>query len=128
MPTEIKEIPKDDAVNSPRHYLCPFPISVLYKDSDGNYYLDALAVIKAWGWQSSFYIGNVLKYILRSGKKVGESIKKDLKKSAFYLNEEIAEMEDKELNIPNDLIKGDFKHPDLAQEAAKNLGGMMQRK
>lgn len=103
MPTEIKELPKDDAINSPKHYLCPFPISKLYKDDAGNYYLDALAVIKAWGYQANAYIFNVLKYILRSGKKPGESNRKDFQKSAFYLKEAIDETDD--LSIPPGLKK-----------------------
>lgn len=105
MPTEIKELPKDDAVNSPKHYLCPIPLSKVYKDANGDMYIDALAVIKAWGYHTSFHIGNVLKYILRSGKKPGEAIKKDLKKSVFYLNEEIAILGDDELDIPGHLRK-----------------------
>lgn len=104
MSTEVKELPKDDVINSPKHYLCPFPIKSLYKDADGNYYIDALNVIKAWGYQANAYIFNVLKYILRSGSKPGESTKKDLKKSRYYIDEAINEASD-DLDVPTELIK-----------------------
>ncbi len=106
MSTEIRELPKDDEINSPKHYLSPYPLQTVYKDADGNLYIDALAVIKAWGYQANAYIFNVLKYILRKGKKPGQSSRKELKKSRYYLDEAIAEAaDDDDLDIPKGLIK-----------------------
>ena len=97
MPTLVKTLPQDDAVNSPRHYLCPNALSVIYFDQkSGEYYIDALAVIKAWGFQANAYIFNLLKYTLRGGKKENESVLKDRRKAAFYLNEDITELQEQE--------------------------------
>jgi hypothetical protein len=46
---------------------------------------EAIKVIEAWGL--GFNLGNVVKYISRSGKK-GSAIE-DLKKAQFYLDREI---------------------------------------
>lgn len=44
--------------------------------------VEAISVIDAW--KLNFYLGNVLKYICRAGKKENEL--EDLQKAAWYLN------------------------------------------
>jgi len=68
-----------DNVNHPSHY----------GGSDNKY--EAIRVIESW--QSCFHIGNVLKYLSRSGKK-GEEIE-DLKKAMWYLKRKIDLLEGK---------------------------------
>ena len=65
-------MPKPDPVNHPPHYVSPAGI-------------EAIDVIEAFGL--GFHLGNVVKYVLRSGKK-GDRIE-DLKKAAWLLNREI---------------------------------------
>lgn len=54
-----------------------------YYQSNG---IEAIDVIDAYGL--SFNLGNVVKYVLRAGKKTENSVQ-DLKKAADYLNHEI---------------------------------------
>lgn len=63
-----------DAVN-PAHY-----------KAGGIEVMDAL---EAWGLHESFCLGNVVKYIARSGKKAGADPVQDLEKAAWYLQREI---------------------------------------
>lgn len=66
-----------DAVNHPNHY----------GGADNPY--EAIKVVEAW--DLDFYLGNVIKYISRAGKK-GEELE-DLKKARWYLDRKIARME-----------------------------------
>lgn len=66
-----------DAVNHPDHY----------GGADNPY--EAIKVVEAW--DLDFYLGNVIKYISRAGKK-GEELE-DLKKARWYLDRKIARME-----------------------------------
>ena len=66
-----------DAVNHPDHY----------GGADNPY--EAIKVVEAW--DLDFYLGNVIKYISRAGKK-GEQLE-DLKKARWYLDRKIARME-----------------------------------
>lgn len=68
---------KLDAVHHPSHY-------------GGDTTYEAIKVIEAW--QLGFNLGNVAKYISRAGKKSANTVE-DLKKAAFYLNREIANLE-----------------------------------
>lgn len=63
-------------VNHPSHY-----------GGEQNTY-EAIKVIEAW--QLDFFLGNVVKYISRAGKK--ESEIQDLEKAAWYLNRKIEQM------------------------------------
>lgn len=63
-------------VNHPQHY-----------GGEQNTY-EAIKVIEAW--QLDFYLGNVVKYISRAGKK--ESEIQDLEKAAWYLNRKIEQL------------------------------------
>lgn len=73
MPPQTDFEPKTDLVNHPPHY----------GGADDPY--EAIKVIEAWGL--GFNLGNVLKYIRRSGAK-GAPLS-DLSKAQFYLNREI---------------------------------------
>jgi hypothetical protein len=67
-----------EAVNHPDHY----------GGADSPY--EAIKVVEAWNLD--FYLGNVVKYISRAGKKGNEI--EDLKKARWYLDRKIARMED----------------------------------
>lgn len=41
----------------------------------------------------NFNLGNVIKYVLRAGKKEGEEKEKDLNKAMFYLKREVSKDE-----------------------------------
>ncbi len=58
-----------------------------YGGKENDY--EAIKVIEAWGL--NFSLGNVLKYINRSGKKSEDPIE-DLEKASKYLNFEIKRM------------------------------------
>jgi len=66
---------KKESVKHPDHY-----------GGEKNPY-EAIKVIEAW--DLNFSLGNVLKYINRSGKKQSENPLEDLEKAAQYLNFEI---------------------------------------
>jgi hypothetical protein len=60
-----------EAVNNPKHY-------------GGNTTYEAIKVIEAW--ELNFHLGNVVKYIIRSGKKDLTKTKEDLLKAKWYLD------------------------------------------
>jgi uncharacterized protein DUF3310 len=68
-----------ETVNHPAHY----------GGADNPY--EAIKVIRAW--KLGFSLGNAVKYISRAGKKDATKTIEDLKKAAWYLNEEIAFLE-----------------------------------
>jgi hypothetical protein len=49
-------------------------------------------VLEAWGLDKDFYLGNVLKYIARAGKKDTTKELEDLEKAEVYLKRRIAEL------------------------------------
>jgi len=67
-----------DVVNHPPHY-----------KSNG---IESIDVIEAFGL--GFHLGNVVKYVLRSGRKSIDSVE-DLKKARWYLDRAIAKLESK---------------------------------
>ena len=67
-----------EQVNHPSHY----------GGKDNPY--EAIKVIDAWNLD--FCLGNVVKYISRSGKKGNNSKEQDLKKALWYLEHEIESM------------------------------------
>ena len=67
-----------EQVNHPAHY-----------GGEDNPY-EAIKVIDAWNLD--FCLGNVVKYISRSGKKGNNSKEQDLKKALWYLEHEIESM------------------------------------
>jgi len=69
---------KEDIIDHPKHY----------NFSD----LEPITVIEKW--DLPYHLGNVVKYIARSGKKDPRKEKEDLKKAAWYLNRYINNMRD----------------------------------
>lgn len=67
---------REQAVDHPAHY----------GGAENTY--EAIKVIEAW--ELGFNLGNVIKYISRSGKK-GSKLE-DLKKAQWYLNREIEKL------------------------------------
>lgn len=49
--------------------------------------IETIDIIEAF--DLNFNLGNVIKYVLRAGKKQGEEKEKDLNKACFYINREI---------------------------------------
>lgn len=54
--------------------------------------VETIDVIEAF--ELNFNLGNVIKYVLRAGKKQGEEKEKDLNKALFYISREIKREED----------------------------------
>lgn len=69
----------NEAVNHPEHY------------NEGN--IEAIAVIE--DWSLDFHLGNVVKYICRSGKKEGNEVQ-DLEKALWYLQRKIKNLNSQE--------------------------------
>ncbi len=80
MPTyaqeQLAEIERREAVDHPDYY------------KRGG--IEAIDAIEAW--ELGFHLGNVVKYIARSGHKTKDGLR-DLKKAAWYLSREIERME-----------------------------------
>ena len=70
---------KSEAIDHPKHY-----------GGEDNPY-EAIKVIEAWGLDSDFYLGNVVKYICRAEHKQANLT--DLKKARWYLDRKIAGLE-----------------------------------
>lgn len=73
----------DETVNHPEHY-------------GGDTVYEVIKVIEAW--RLGFHLGNAVKYIARAGKKasatdVRQRTLEDLKKARWYLDREIARIE-----------------------------------
>lgn len=56
--------------------------------------LEVIDIIEAMGWCADFCRGNVLKYLLRAGKKEGASALVDLRKAQWHLDRAIAKLEE----------------------------------
>ena len=54
----------------------------------GNAY-EVFNVLEAWNLDKDFYLGNVIKYIVRAGKKDPAKTKEDLEKALVYLRRRI---------------------------------------
>lgn len=74
---------RTETVDHPQHY-------------GGDTTYEVVKVLDAWGLDTDFYLGNVVKYIARAGKKPGVDPIEDLRKAAFYLNRRIELMEKRE--------------------------------
>lgn len=77
-----------EKVNNPSHY-----------GGATNVY-EVIKVIRAWGLDKSFALGNAIKYIARAGKKDGETLLTDLRKARWYLDNEIAALEATQTSLP----------------------------
>ena len=58
-----------------------------YGGKDSVY--EVFNVLEAWGIDKDFYLGNVLKYLARAGKKNKTTKKEDLQKALVYLQRRI---------------------------------------
>lgn len=76
---KVSDKKSKELVNHPIHY-----------GGEDNIY-EAIKVIDAW--DLDFYLGNVLKYINRAGKKDSNKDIQDLKKALWYLNRKIEKLE-----------------------------------
>jgi len=68
--------PQPDALR-PKHY-----------GGEGNKF-EVFTVLEAWGLDKDFYLGNVIKYVARAGKKDPAKEKEDLQKALVYLQRRI---------------------------------------
>ena len=55
---------------------------------EGNVF-EVFNVLEAWGLDKDFYLGNVVKYVARAGKKNKSKEKEDLQKALVYLQKRI---------------------------------------
>ena len=60
----------------------------VYYGGAGNTY-EVFIVLEAWNLDKDFYLGNVIKYIARAGKKNPTNEKEDLEKALVYLRRRI---------------------------------------
>ena len=58
-----------------------------YGGKDDKY--EVFNVLEAWGLDKDFYLGNVVKYLARAGKKCPTKYKEDLQKALVYLEKRI---------------------------------------
>jgi hypothetical protein len=58
-----------------------------YGGADNPY--EVFAVLEAWKLDKDFYLGNVIKYVARAGKKNPAKEKEDLQKALVYLRRRI---------------------------------------
>jgi hypothetical protein len=72
---------ENENVEHPQHY------------GGKNNPFETIKVIDSWGL--NFFLGNVVKYISRAGKKNPDKLVQDLKKARFYLDHEIKRHEKK---------------------------------
>lgn len=63
----------DDGINHPSHY------------GGGDNPYETIKVIESWGWGYEGCMFNAVKYLLRAGKKSGESVVKDVRKALWYV-------------------------------------------
>jgi hypothetical protein len=59
-----------------------------YYGGQSNQY-EVFKVLEAWGLDRDFYLGNVIKYVVRAGKKYPGKYKEDLQKAIVYLQKRI---------------------------------------
>tara|TARA_R100000278_G_scaffold122393_1_gene108425 strand:+ start:2107 stop:2475 length:369 start_codon:yes stop_codon:yes gene_type:complete len=58
-----------------------------YGGKDNTY--EVFNVLESWNLDKDFYLGNVIKYVVRAGKKDSTKQKEDLKKALVYLQKRI---------------------------------------
>ena len=51
---------------------------------------EVFKVLEAWNIDKDFYLGNVIKYVARAGKKDSSKTKEDLEKALVYLQRRIS--------------------------------------
>lgn len=66
-----------------------------------HYNIGKIEVIDAINeWQLDFNLGNVVKYVARAGHKDASKTIEDLEKAKFYLEDEIARLQNKIIETP----------------------------
>jgi len=76
----------DNALPSSFKYTTPKPV---LKPNNEYALFD---VLEAWGLDKDFYLGNVIKYLARAGKKDAAKELEDLEKAEMYLKRRISEL------------------------------------
>jgi hypothetical protein len=71
-----------ESVNHPSHY------------GGGDNPYETIRVIDAW--DLDFYLGNVIKYVSRAGKKDSDKEIQDLEKAKWYLQKKIEKLKNKQ--------------------------------
>jgi hypothetical protein len=61
-----------------------------YGGKDNTY--EVFNVLEAWNIDKDFYLGNVIKYVARAGKKDPSKTKEDLQKAMVYLQRKIDQL------------------------------------
>jgi hypothetical protein len=61
-----------------------------YGGKDNTY--EVFNVLEAWNIDKDFYLGNVIKYVARAGKKDSSKTKEDLQKAMVYLQRKIDQL------------------------------------
>ena len=69
------------------NYSNPNALRPSYYDVKGTY--EVFNVLEAWKLDKDFYLGNVIKYVVRAGKKNPNNYKEDLEKALIYLQKRI---------------------------------------
>ena len=82
---------KPKAVTLPDLNAKPYPLRPAHYGGANNPY-EVFNVLEAWGLDKDFYLGNVIKYIARAGKKDSSKELEDLQKAEVYLKRRIAEL------------------------------------
>lgn len=67
------------------------PRPAYYGGVDNPY--EVFEVLEAWGLDKDFYLGNVIKYVVRAGKKNPGKYKEDLEKAIVYLQKRIESLD-----------------------------------
>jgi hypothetical protein len=75
----FSQVNKQDNPTAPSHY------------KHGDTY-EVIKVLEAWGLDECFYLGNVVKYVARAGKKDPEKEIEDLEKAKVYLEMKIKKL------------------------------------
>jgi hypothetical protein len=68
------------------------PVNIIrpsHYGGEGSTY-EVFNVLEAWNIDKDFYLGNVIKYVARAGKKDSLKIKEDLEKALVYLQRRIS--------------------------------------
>jgi hypothetical protein len=71
--------------------LSPGPRPGYYGGKDNPY--EVFRVLEEWGLDKDFYLGNVIKYVARAGKKDPAKYKEDLQKAVVYLQKRIESLD-----------------------------------
>jgi hypothetical protein len=75
--TELKSLTSHNDALRPKHY------------GGANAQYEVFKVLEAWELDKDFYLGNVIKYVARAGKKDSSKTKEDLQKALVYLQRRI---------------------------------------